>query len=160
MSDINITPLTDVMMVLLIIFMISSPVLLARGMEVHLPQVEEPPMLAQEDHVLYLSSDGQISLDGNMYLASDLPSAFEGLVAEADKTGETVSLFLRADETVTYGDITHVMDLATSSGIGQISLVQDVLAQPAPPAEVPPAPLPGSPETPETAPAPSGTGGI
>ena len=163
MSEINITPLTDVMMVLLIIFMISSPVLLARGMEVHLPQVEEPPMLAQEDHVLYLSADGQIALDGTVYLASDLPSAFESLVSEADKTGETVSLFLRADETVTYGDITHVMDLATSSGIGQISLVQDVLAQsapPAPPSVVPPAPLPGSPETPETAPGPSGAGGI
>ena len=44
-SDINITPLTDVMLVLLVIFMISSPVLMARGIEVHLPQVDEPPAL-------------------------------------------------------------------------------------------------------------------
>jgi biopolymer transport protein ExbD len=57
-SDINITPLTDVMMVLLIIFMISSPILMAKGLEVHLPQVEGAQQLLEKDHVLYMAADG------------------------------------------------------------------------------------------------------
>lgn len=128
-SDINITPLTDVMLVLLIIFMISSPVLLARGMEVHLPQVSEAPMLVQEDHVLYATSDGRLLLDGDGYSLEVLGGAFEGLVRAADEEGEVVNLFLRADETVTYGEITQLMDLATQAGIERISLVQEVLEE-------------------------------
>jgi biopolymer transport protein TolR len=128
-SDINITPLTDVMLVLLIIFMISSPVLLARGMEVHLPQVSEPPMLVQEDHVLYATADGRLLLDGSTYGPDELGRAFGALVVAADEEGEVVNLFVRADESVTYGEITRVMDLATQAGIERISLVQEVLEE-------------------------------
>jgi biopolymer transport protein TolR len=127
-SDINITPLTDVMLVLLVIFMISSPVLLAKGMEVHLPQVSDAPALVEEDHVLYLSEDQILKLDGVDIVPGDLYEAFTGMVAEADETGEVVNLFFRADATVTYGDITAVMDLATQAGIERISLVQDVVS--------------------------------
>jgi biopolymer transport protein TolR len=126
-SDINITPLTDVMLVLLVIFMISSPVLLAKGMEVHLPQVSEAPSLVEEDHVLYLTEDLTLSLDGVDLAPEELYGAFTGLVAAADESGEVVNLFFRADESVTYGDITAVMDLATQAGIERISLVQEVL---------------------------------
>lgn len=127
-SDINITPLTDVMMVLLVIFMISSPILLARGMEVHLPAVENPPMLVEQDHVLYLTAEQDFILDGQSYTRDGLKQAFLGLVEEADKTGGTVNLFLRADESVSYGDITKIMSDATEAGIERISLVQEVLA--------------------------------
>jgi len=126
-SDINITPLTDVMLVLLIIFMISSPILLARGMEVHLPQVEQAPALLQEDHVLYVNAERQLLLDGKLYTGEELAAEFVRLVEEADQTGDVVNLFLRADESVTYGDLTTIMDLATQAGIERISLVQDVL---------------------------------
>ncbi len=128
-SDINITPLTDVMLVLLIIFMISSPVLLARGMEVHLPQVTDAPALVEEDHVLYITSQRTIYLDGTEYAPEELPGAFAELVEAADEAGDVVNLFLRADESVTYGDITAVMDTATQAGIERISLVQDVLEE-------------------------------
>jgi len=131
-SDINITPLTDVMLVLLVIFMISSPVLLAKGMEVHLPQVADAPMLVEEDHVLYLTSDQKLTLDGEGIAPADLFDAFTGMVAVADETGEVVNLFFRADETVTYADITAVMDLATQAGIERISLVQDIVAPESP----------------------------
>jgi biopolymer transport protein TolR len=156
MSDINITPLTDVMMVLLIIFMISSPVLLARGMEVHLPKVEQPPMLAQEDHVLYIATGGAINLDGQIYTPDQIPQAFTDLVNAAAVTRESVNLFIRADEQVTYGNITKVMDAATSAGIEKISLVQEVLTQqetPPPSIESPPAPA-ESPSGTETTPPP------
>ena len=127
-SDINITPLTDVMLVLLVIFMISSPVLMARGIEVHLPQVDEPPALVEEDHVLYVSVDGQLELDGNIYSSFDeLGVAMVEIVAIADETGDVVDLFIRADTNVTYGEITMVMNLATEAGIERISLVQDFL---------------------------------
>jgi len=127
LSEINITPLTDVILVLLIIFMISSPVLLARGMEVHLPQVEHPQMLEPEDHTLYILANGTIQLDGEALTEGNLPEAFAGLVAEADSRGETVNLFIHADESVTYGQVTRVMDAATRAGIEKISLVQEVL---------------------------------
>jgi len=128
-SDINITPLTDVMLVLLIIFMISSPVLLARGMEVHLPQVEQAPALVEEDHVMHVSADRELFLDGREYTVEDLDEAFNALVDTADETGDVVNLFLRADESVTYGEITMVMDLATQAGIERISLVQEVMEE-------------------------------
>jgi biopolymer transport protein TolR len=135
-SDINITPLTDVMLVLLIIFMISSPMLLARGMEVHLPQVEEAPALAQEDHVMHVTADRELFLDGREYTVEELPEVFTNLVETADETGDVVNLFLRADESVTYGEITMLMDLATQAGIERISLVQEVIEE-APPVEQP-----------------------
>lgn len=127
-SDINITPLTDVMMVLLVIFMISSPILLARGMEIHLPQIEDPPMLIEEDHVLYITDTGDLLLDGQSYTFDQLTEAFNAMVEEADELGEVVNLFLRADESVSYGAITGIMAEATDAGIERISLVQDVLA--------------------------------
>ncbi len=126
-SDINITPLTDVMLVLLVIFMISSPILMARGIEVHLPQVEEAPALAEKDHVLYATEEGTITLDGTQYSFEELSVAFSGIVEIADEEGEAVNLFIRADESVTYGNITMIMDIATTSGIERISLVQDIL---------------------------------
>jgi biopolymer transport protein TolR len=132
LSEINITPLTDVMLVLLIIFMISSPVLLARGMDIHLPKVKDPQMLKQEDHVLYIKSDGNMNLDKQDYTAEELPSALKILVDQADIEGKAVTLFIRADENVTYGLITQVMDTATTSGIESISLVQEMMEPPAP----------------------------
>lgn len=126
-SDINITPLTDVMLVLLIIFMISSPVLMSKGIEVHLPQVEVAQQLVEEDHVIYISADGTLQLDGKIYTDDKLQTAFIDLVSVADETGEVVNLFLRGDESITYDRLTRVMDMATSAGIERISLVQDVV---------------------------------
>lgn len=126
-SDINITPLTDVMLVLLIIFMISSPVLLARGVEVHLPQVDIAQQLLEEDHVLFMTDDGGLQLDGTAYTDGDIQQAFMDMVEIADETGEVVNLFLRGDDTVTYDRLTWVMDMATSAGIEKISLVQDIV---------------------------------
>jgi len=114
-------------MVLLIIFMISSPVLLAKGLEVHLPQVETAQQLMQQDHVLFVTSDGSLQLDGKLYTQDELLQAFTDMVSTADETGDVVNLFLRADDSVTYNMLTQVMDLATSAGIEKISLVQDVL---------------------------------
>jgi len=129
-SDINITPLTDVMLVLLVIFMISSPVLLARGIEVHLPQVKEAPALVESDHVLYITKDGELILDNVTYAPDALSQAFVDLVKTADVSGDVVNLFIRADETVTYRDMTAVMDIATQAGIERISLVQEVVESP------------------------------
>jgi biopolymer transport protein TolR len=150
LSEINITPLTDVMLVLLIIFMISSPVLLARGLDVHLPQVTAPPVLEEKDHSLYMASDGSIRLDGRAYQMEQLPDAFQAMVRETDIQHEAINLFIWADKDVTYGEITQVMDAATRAGIEKIGLVQDVLSAPAEPQpespqpEEPPAPEPGT----------------
>jgi biopolymer transport protein TolR len=148
LSEINITPLTDVMLVLLIIFMISSPVLLARGLVIHLPQVTEPPVLEDKDHTLYIAADGSIRLDGSACTIGQLPDAFQQIVRETDLQHEAINLFIWADKDVTYGVITQVMDAATQSGIEKIGLVQDVLT--APPA-APPTPQPETPPTGEIA---------
>ena len=137
MSDINITPLTDVMLVLLIIFMISSPVLLARGMEVHLPQVPQPQQLTQQDHVLYMTIDGKFNLDGKILDRNELSQGFADLVKTAGEKFEAVNLFIKADKDVTYGDMTGIMDMATSAGIEKLSLVQDILSNPPATSETP-----------------------
>lgn len=127
-SDINITPLTDVMLVLLVIFMISSPVLLAKGLSVHLPHVDEAQQLEEEDHVLYITDSSELYLDGREepYTLEELSEQFATLVENADEENESVKLFIRADHSVTYQDMTNIMFYADQAGIEQIGLVQNV----------------------------------
>ena len=78
---------------------------------------------------MHVSADRELFLDGQEYSVEELTDAFTDLVDTADETGDVVNLFLRADESVTYGEITMVMDLATQAGIERISLVQEFIEE-------------------------------
>jgi biopolymer transport protein ExbD len=122
-SEINITPLTDVMLVLLIIFMISAPFIVPRGKEIHLPKVKEFKTLKSENNLLVIDPDNTMQLNGVTVTVDEMKTALDNIVAAST---EPVNLFIRGDETVNYGIVVGVMDAAKTAGVERISLVSEV----------------------------------
>jgi len=123
-GEINITPLTDVMLVLLIIFMISAPFIVPKGKEVHLPKVTEFKTLKSENNLLVISRDGSMILNGVDVSLGEMITSLENVVsASGDKP---VNLFIRGDKEVSYGVISSAMDAAKTAGVERISLVAEV----------------------------------
>lgn len=122
MAEINVTPLVDVMLVLLIIFMIAAP-MLHQGVDVDLPDADADPLpLETEDPiVLSLNQDGLIYLREEPIHPSQLVERLEPVLAR--RSGEMV--FLKADERLPYGEVMGVLDLLNRGGIGDIGLVTE-----------------------------------
>lgn len=120
MSDINVTPLVDVMLVLLIIFMITAP--LARfGFEVKLPKVEASPVVKEESFVITVYKDKKIMLNDKELTLSNLEDHLSQL---AGRNSE-VNVFLRADESLPYGYVMQVMASARRSGVRNMGMVTE-----------------------------------
>ena len=125
MADINVTPLVDVMLVLLIIFMVTAPMLNNAGVEIDLPKAEAPPLDMDDEEQLILSVDG----DRNVYLNDEeTPFEFAELpprlraIAEANPERP---VFLRADGGLPYRDVVHVLEIAKQAGMPRVGLVFD-----------------------------------
>jgi biopolymer transport protein ExbD len=125
-SDINVTPMADVMLVLLIIFMVVTP-MLQKGVTVDLAKTENPVDMQEadrEDSVII-----SITRDGNFYLNSDEVSVdtIGSEVAEllADRTDKTV--YVKSDYRTSYGNVTDVVDSVRAAGVDQIGLLTERL---------------------------------
>ena len=122
MADINVTPLVDVMLVLLIIFMIAAP-MLHQGIEVALPRAQADPLQMKMEDPLVLSIDR----DGKIFLRST-PVEIEDLVdqikAQTEARGDD-SVFLKGDRDVPYGRIVEVLDVLHRGGIVHVGMVTD-----------------------------------
>jgi biopolymer transport protein TolR len=121
MSDINVTPLVDVMLVLLIIFMVTAPMMM-QGVNVSLPQTTSKPLPAEKEHLIitvdrsqqiYIN-DYKVSLEA---LQDKLKKIYEG---RPDKKA-----YLRADKSVPYGVVVRVMSEVKSAGIEKLGMVTD-----------------------------------
>ena len=124
MADINVTPLVDVMLVLLIIFMITAPLLVA-GVPIDLPDSRAKPVEAQEEEPVQLSIDG----DGTLYIgdAKVSQAALAGrlqaiALADADKVSPR-QVQLRAAKGLDYGRVMRVMGELNRAGLTRIALV-------------------------------------
>jgi biopolymer transport protein ExbD len=119
MAEINITPLVDVMLVLLVIFIITAPLIVPQSIKVTLPNTEA---LAQQDQAnnaqLQVSADGQISLEGQTMSLTQL-----GVALRERSTQPNFQLQVLADERVAYGVVAKVMAVAQSNGANKLSFV-------------------------------------
>ena len=119
MSEINVTPFVDVMLVLLIIFMVTAPLLTA-GVPINLPD-SRASALPQEQQQVTIAIDeaGYVYIDDNQVPVGELPQALEYLT----RVGEGSDITLRADRALDYGRVMAVMGELNRAGLNRISLV-------------------------------------
>lgn len=124
-NDINITPLTDIFLVLLVIFMVTSSVIVnsssgaKAGLKVNLPQGGSADVATQaSDLSVAILSDGRLVLGGDVVTADELKKAFMDAKARSPDT----MVIVQADEGVAHGKVVEVMELAKSSGLGQLAI--------------------------------------
>ncbi|HEU0071534.1 MAG TPA: protein TolR [Alphaproteobacteria bacterium] len=122
MSDINVTPMVDVMLVLLIIFMVTAP-LLTVGVPVDLPKTDAAPITGQDEPlVVSVNSQGQIFLQETEI---DLPTLVARLQAITGNKPDT-RIFVRGDKSVNYGRVVEVMGTLSSSGFSRVALLAEL----------------------------------
>ena len=123
MSEINVTPFVDIMLVLLIIFMVAAP-LLSVGIEVDLPNTQAKPLETEKERPLTLTLDGESNLFINEVKIekSDLRSKLLAIKKER----ESNEIYLRASKDIEYQNVAAILALVSNIGYSQISLVTDV----------------------------------
>jgi len=118
LSDINITPLVDVVLVLLLIFMVTAPVLQS-GIEVAVPQTRYVNQVAEEHMVVTIDKDQNVFLQDKPVNIHDLPRL---LMSSTHNAAKRV-VYVRADQKVPFGAFASVMDALKQAGITNISIV-------------------------------------
>ena len=123
LSEINVTPLVDVMLVLLIIFMVAAP-MMTTGVSVDLPNADAPRMeIDEEQPVISVEAGALKNLRAEELTLSELETR---LMTDEDLRARD-EVYIQADETVPYGDVVRVLALVRRAGIGKMGLVTDPL---------------------------------
>ena len=122
LADINITPLVDVVLVLLVIFMITAPVLQS-GIEVNVPKTRTVKEITEQRMVVTIDHDQQIFLGDQPVNIHELPQRLQQ--AGGDPSRQVI--YLRADQTVPFGAFASVMDAVKQAGITNVSIVTQPL---------------------------------
>ena len=121
MAEINVVPLVDVMLVLLIIFIITAP-LLTHSVKIDLPKASSEPNLTQPEHIeLAIRKDGQLFWNGLPIALEQLSPRFTATVARAPNT----ELHIRADKQVQYEHVARVMSMGAKAGLARIGFITD-----------------------------------
>ncbi|MEA5088994.1 ExbD/TolR family protein [Solidesulfovibrio sp.] len=121
LADVHVTPFVDVMLVLLIIFMVTAP-MMTQGLQVDLPQTRAVSVLPKESDavVLTVKADGSIFLDKYQVELGELEGQVHQLV-----TNQKKQLFLRADKAVPYGTVVSVMGVVKAAGVDKLGVVAE-----------------------------------
>jgi biopolymer transport protein TolR len=119
MAEINVTPLVDVMLVLLIVFMVTAP-LITSGVDVNLPQANAKPVNSDSTPItITVNAQDQIYLQNSQVQLTNLVATLQQ-IAQND-TGRRI--FVRGDKTVSYGDMLQVMATITQGGFTKVALL-------------------------------------
>lgn len=125
-SDINVTPLVDVMLVLLIVFMVAAP-MMTIGVPVNLPTASAKPLIEQKPPIVVsLDGTGKVFVDKSEVAAADLIARIRAEAAgEAERR-----IHVRGDKTLPYGRVMEVMGLINEAGFTKVALVTETRAKP------------------------------
>jgi biopolymer transport protein TolR len=119
MGEINVTPFVDVMLVLLIVFMVTAP-LLTVGVPVDLPETKASQISDDQAPLLIsIQSDGKIALQNRVIEADELIPRLEAVARAKPET----RIFVRGDKNVSYGEVMGVMGLVQESGFSRVALI-------------------------------------
>jgi biopolymer transport protein TolR len=122
MSDINVTPMVDVMLVLLIIFMVAAP-LLQVGVPIELPQAKGKQLQSsQEPLAISVKSDGSVFIGETQVQLDEIAPKLKAIA----KNGYDEQIFVRGDKGVSYGIVMRVMGRISAGGFRKVSLVTEV----------------------------------
>ena len=125
MAEINVTPLVDVMLVLLIIFMVTAPLLTA-GVPIDLPESRAKAVDQQQKPVqISMDADGQTFIDDEAVSDAQLPGRLEQVAANKDSEGKPPQVFLRADKSIDYGKVMHVLGELNRAGLNRLSMISN-----------------------------------
>src|ERR1035438_3524328 len=133
-ADINVTPMVDVMLVLLIIFMVITP-MLSKGVSVDMVKTKNPIAMHEADKsdavLVAVTRDGKVFLGSNQILPEDLPPKVKDLLTnKLDKT-----VFVKADQRARYEKVVDVVDNLRAAGVDQLGLLTEQLQEKGKPAE-------------------------
>lgn len=122
LSEINVTPFVDVMLVLLIIFMVAAP-MMTQGVDVDLPEVNAPPVDTEQDPLVV-----SITLEGQVFI-NDINVPLEDLEERLSKIAENlqgnIHVLLKADENVSYGTVVKAMAAIKAAGVRGLGMITD-----------------------------------
>ena len=125
MSEINVTPMVDIMLVLLIIFMVTAP-FIQQGVDVDLPQTNAPAINVDEERlILTVRKDRKIFIGRDEILFDE----FEEKLAANPKLQDEKELYLHADRDLPYGFVVDIMARLTAAGVENLGMVTDPVRQ-------------------------------
>jgi biopolymer transport protein TolR len=121
MSEINVTPLVDVMLVLLVVFMVAAPMLTV-GVPVDLPQTQAPPITEpKEPLVITINGEGHIFIQDAEVPTDSLVPRLQAITAN----NSDAPLYVRGDKAINYGRVVEVMSLVSAAGFHKVSLIAE-----------------------------------
>lgn len=121
MAEINVVPLVDVMLVLLIIFIITAP-LLTHSVKIDLPKASSEPNITRSEHIeLAIRADGSLFWNGKPVALAKLSPRFAATVAQAPES----ELHIKADKLTHYEHVARVMSIAAKAGLTRIGFITD-----------------------------------
>ncbi len=119
-ADINVVNLIDVMLLLLVVFMITAP-MMTGGVDIRLPRAEARPLESKSGLTVTIPTAGTILVDNTPMTFEEFKAAFKSLASQRGKQG----LYLRADKDVDYGFVVRVLAVMKAANVGEVGLVTE-----------------------------------
>ena len=119
-AEINVVSLIDIMLLLLVIFMITAPIMQG-GVDVALPRADARPLQPKSGLVVTVNRDGDIFVEQARLSYAEFRTSFKALAARQGREG----IYLRADERVPYGAVVRVLAVMRSAGVGDVGLIAE-----------------------------------
>jgi biopolymer transport protein TolR len=119
-AEINVVNLIDVMLLLLVVFMITAP-MMTGGVDISLPRAEARPLESKSGLTVTVTRAGEILVDETRMSFNEFRGAFKAMASQRGRQG----LYLRADAGVNYGTVVRVLSVMRSAGVGDVGLVTE-----------------------------------